>query len=499
MDLGNLLDFIAISIAIYAFIDKVDRQFVRLKFNRGRIFIIIFLFGVINVLLFFPGIKESAPWFEELNCSTCPLPSTWAYILTLLTVALVMYFIFYSPFPSSRIELVRKYYFRLIENKQYQAVIDQIEKNHLNHIQEYLMVKTAINKNRNRNKKGLRKGGVIQMNDEKLIDSQERKYGRMIYNTVVNNPNLYEFSVNDRPSFYLTIISYLNRKEISNPSMTNSILAELFRSNNNQLMSELNDIDIDYTGRYQFASSDKPLLYLLTNDINVVAINRAYIGPMSEILKEISVDREIPYSVLMESSNKLDYYRSEPLISKIYSSLFYMDVIVSKAIYNKLEDHMWMYYFRSIVRELGKFNPSNSERDEDCDAVRIKIIEDVLNIMFRWREISIQNHNGWLINSIYKCLHEVGFEISESLYISHECKGSLISIILYDFVSNPIRTNDSDAIYFKYLQDQNNKISGPRSNYYQHLFLSADSYNTFSIDGDEIDRLMNFKGFVTEN
>jgi hypothetical protein len=134
MTISDLISFLGIVLAIIAFVGEKERQFVAVKFNKFDVFVLLSIFLFINFLLFYDWWKQLLPLLSTFEYSNFPLPSTWGYIIIILSVCWICYKIFFSEFPKANQSKVMNYYNEVLINEDYSflyKLILKYEKNSL--------------------------------------------------------------------------------------------------------------------------------------------------------------------------------------------------------------------------------------------------------------------------------------------------------------------------------------------------------------------------------
>ena len=102
MTISDLLTLIGILLAIIAFVTERTREYIFLKMSKPTLWLILFSFLYIHFLLFYSWWSEKFVFLQEFDFEDLPLSSTWAYMISIVTIFFFSWKIFWGNFPLSR-------------------------------------------------------------------------------------------------------------------------------------------------------------------------------------------------------------------------------------------------------------------------------------------------------------------------------------------------------------------------------------------------------------
>jgi hypothetical protein len=118
MSISDLISILSIILAILAFLDENDRAFIRNKFGTADFILITVIFCYINFLLFFDWWYKQVSFINIFVIDDFPKASTWAYIISILTLIWINYKIFFAKFPKTNYISLIRYYSALLTKKE---------------------------------------------------------------------------------------------------------------------------------------------------------------------------------------------------------------------------------------------------------------------------------------------------------------------------------------------------------------------------------------------
>lgn len=142
----------------------------------------------------------------------------------------------------------------------------------------------------------------------------------------------------------------------------NLYLKELLGNQGSILYSELaNNQNLSGNNRYQIPETNR-LLYYLFIDAKVAQELDAY-KPVGEFALQ-ELDRQALDPIADPYNKKMDDFESEASRSPLVATIHFFSIMVTEALFQGIEWHMWLYYFPHIVKKIvHNYAPSDPQTD----------------------------------------------------------------------------------------------------------------------------------------
>lgn len=140
MSVNDVLVILSIVSAIISIAYASDRRIWFYKFSIQDLWISIGIFLIINYFIFFDLFKAWGlyiPYLTEEN-EKYPIPQAWAYFVSILFIAYIIYKIVKAPFPKSRKEALLNYYQTLISSN-ISLLVSYIKEYHSQALKEHIL------------------------------------------------------------------------------------------------------------------------------------------------------------------------------------------------------------------------------------------------------------------------------------------------------------------------------------------------------------------------
>jgi hypothetical protein len=449
MTISDLLTLIGIIIAILTFVSEKNREYIFLKLSSWNLLFLIASFVYIHFLLSYDWWKNIIDFPVVFQIDELPSPEIWAYIISVSVIFWATHKIFRGKFPLSNKTKLLNYYNKLILRNEVAFLAQLIENYHLSQIIDYLQTKKSIVYEK---KTGipLYDDPIYKKEAEIATNTKNRKYGASVYRKIILNDTFLENLVNINPYLFVDIIEELNVEELKNDEFINKYLKILTLNKNGFFFREIrNNQNLTTNDAYRI-EKERPILYAFFNDIKVCSINEAWRGIGEQAIYEIEEEAKKSYSQLRESDREQE---NDTIWSyRITIAISYFDIMVRQAIVQKIDNHMWMfYYFHFVHVILSNMEDLPSENStQNRESRNFNLIEMIFDKMIDWKKVNILSKNDNMYKSIYDCIGQCIYEVSKSNKLCREDKLYLIRMVWYDLLlsysKDPIETNIIDKI-----------------------------------------------------
>ncbi|QLH33508.1 MAG: hypothetical protein HWD62_14740 [Cyclobacteriaceae bacterium] len=94
-------------------------------------------------------------------------------------------------------------------------------------------------------------------------------------------------------------------------------------------------------------------------------------------------------------------------------AIWYFDIMVRQAIKQKVNDHMWMFYYVHFVEVILKnMRPlPTPDSNQNRQSRNFDLLQDIITKTMDWKDVSLKCNNNSLVESIYDCLGRCLYEI----------------------------------------------------------------------------------------
>lgn len=432
MTISDLLTLIGILLAIIAFVTERTREYVFLKLSKPTFWLLALLFLFIHFLLFYSWWREKLVCLQEFEFEDFPLSSTWAYLISIVTVSFFSWKIFSGNFPLSRKNNLLMYYKKLLLKNDIAFLAELVEKYHLEEVIAYLKKRKTI-----KVKEDTSPYLYSQEYDKqykKNIKGRKLIYGGTIYGNIILNETFLDNVANINPYIFAKVIQQLNDIELKDDDFVNRYLKILMTNKNGNFFREIrNTQDLNTFGAYQIKVG-RPILYALFNDVTVCSINQAWRGVGEPAIIEMQEEAKKEYSSLRESDREQDSDTIWTFRTTI--AIWYFDIMVRQSIVQKVNDHMWMFYYyhfvKSIFTNMRDLPFPNSEMNRKSR--NFDLIETIFTKMMDWKDVIVKSKNVELIESVYDCMGQCVYELAITDKLRDEDKNYLINWVWEDLI-----------------------------------------------------------------
>lgn len=433
MSISDLLTLLGIILAIFAFLSEKNREYVFLKFSKTNYIILIGIFSFLHFLLSYDWWKEKVTWLSMFESDNSPTPSAWAYLISIATLFWATRKIFFGKFPNENLNSVLKYYEKLLQRNDLSSLSELIEKYHLSDIVSYLKArKSIVLKNAT---------GFWQLDREeyskaynKVINKSNLIYAGHVIGRIIKNDTFIDGVSNTNPYLFSTIIAEMNSIEVKDDEFVNRFLKILMINKNSNFFREIkNNQNLGEFDAYAIEDS-RPILFSLFNDVHVASINQAWRGIGEQAILEIEEESKRDYSALRESDNEQE--NDTTWTFRMTIAIWYFDIMVRQAIKQKVNDHMWMFYYvhftEALLTNMKDLPFANSEQNRQSR--NFDLLQDIITKMMDWKDVSVSCNNDNLLDSIYDCMGRCLYEILLSNKLNQKDKHYLLNWVWEDLI-----------------------------------------------------------------
>lgn len=247
MSLGNILTVFSVLVAIISFAYNSNHKIIFYKFSQWSINIGIALLVLVSGLLMFDwmqGLGLVIPCLA-FKCDKLPTPEQWAYIITVVALAYIVYKSFYSKYiPSKRWDALIAYYGELIESNV-SLLIAYIKEYHQKDLVSYLRNLDENLKAEKELQEQEEYPSFADSQNQDMVEPPCQNLSASIFREMVLKPSFIAESISHHyPSFFLEIV-----KDLTFPSIVGYKKAveiyyrTLLRSHDYNLAEAINGTD----------------------------------------------------------------------------------------------------------------------------------------------------------------------------------------------------------------------------------------------------------------
>lgn len=378
MNLDSLITVAGLFVAVYAIIPRVRRLEISLRF--GKVGWAILLISVVSILyLQFYQTFRTLGLTPGLNLSRWSVTPSNASFLVILLMSLALYvYLRIRRLSRSNVFKFREYVFELSREKKYFELFSLIEGN-INQVSRlyngsYALSKLqAYFKRHSRDYRDIQSlihelSGSPKKSESKVRDlihkfrrfsckffsrilptyEREKEAATEIVHEILINRNTVKAISEIRPYFALKIFSY---EFYENNEFVDTYLRYLAEDTKSVLYHEVrNNQNLAYRDSYALPKRNR-LLNFLFEDCKVAErygvykpIGEFVIAHLDELYSSPSPD---PYNEPMG-----DFFEEGQWDSKLLVGIRFFDIMVTSALYQNIQWHMWLYYFTHFVERI---------------------------------------------------------------------------------------------------------------------------------------------------
>jgi hypothetical protein len=411
MSLSDIITILGLITAIIAFISDKNREYVFLKFSCLDHLLFLISFLLIHYLIAYQWFKEQGIYIEFFEVYKNISSAIWAYLITIGLLFYIYYKIYYSFFPNRNRSKVIDYYRNQVLKGEFSLVVLLIEKYHKKDIVNYL---------RNESNSGNR-----------------FEYAIIVYEEIVKDDSFLLNTALSYPYLFTDFISCLSSYKYSDRAFVERYLSILIKNNSYRLILELNNNQkFIENNRYALPVKNQ-ILRSLFLDANVARYNYAWATYGDLTCKYLDEEAQKKYSPL--NTRIIDENDDDMWEIRIYQAIWYFDIMLREAIAQKIDSHMWLYYFSYFID--GLIDNIKLEQKNNSDTILTKahyLIRMIISVMCDWIELDCDFRSEKQYKSIVECigwcLHSIA--VSDKLYEEFKVECFQLAIAQYFQMSN---------------------------------------------------------------
>ena len=457
MTIDGLLTFWALLVAVFAVMSRTQRLNLSLKVRASDIVIAVSAFIAVNFLEFYEPLSKTG-WLPD---STCWLfkPNELAYFVVLISVLAIPFSIYISNLPRNKIYRLRDLVEELSTQDQYIEVLgiaeihlDQLvriyktdfpipkfqrwleslvlDPHNLENVRQWIIEGDA-----GRNRADLSPLGKLKIVVVRSVkwfisifpsNDIDQQIAKEIFRSVLLRPEFIRSVVQNRPYFGLRILALdiYERHDFSDEyfreMITNSKSVLYWEVKNNQNLSG---------HRYDIPEANR-LLWFLFHDARVAEglgiwqpIGEQMILELERLHRSADDDR---YNAPLE-----DYHERGQWKCPFFVGIRLFDIMVSEAIDQNIQWHMWLYYFPYFTERICRNYHLDSQKvDQDTEfptpysLLLYEMISTLRNWIRKVRELPAGQDNAILKGVTLS--HENGNPIKSSILALGECLRTIL-------------------------------------------------------------------------
>lgn len=404
MEPSDFLTILGLAIAVWTIIPNKERRFILLFFSNFELGILIAALFFIHYLMAFDWLL--ANWFPCLSVFTVEKglqASSWAYIISLITIAYPILKVTFGYFSTSRIKETIALYETFLKESEIDLLTNYIKKYHIDDIGKYLQGISKLPRKDRIDRLLRRKTDQDKAYDE-LIGIQRIQFASWVYGHIIQNESFVRKAADKYPELFATVIIGMETKESSNEDLVKLYIECLFENKNQLFIQELKIINgtnssvLGMTNNY-----DIPIVASLFVHTKAAAANNIWYPVGEGAIKALKYDRDQNDFLIRKYDNDLE---AEFWNQKIYIAIVYFNYMVRETIYRDSEWHMWLYYFRHFTEQLIEIIPVPNEYDGDREfpSFAHKMISEQFSIMRNWLELAKEQQTERRVIDTIKCI-----------------------------------------------------------------------------------------------
>lgn len=406
MQTSDFLTILGLVLAIWAFIPSKERRFILLFFSNIEIGILFSALFVIHYLMSFDWIKEN--WFPGLSIFTIKkgIPSTtWAYIFALATIFYPIVKFSFGYFSSSRLRKLISLYETYLKEDEIDLLVNYISKYHINDIKKYLQGISHLPQ-KEKIDMILRKRTEHDKEYDKLVKPKRIRFAAWVYGHIIQNETFVKKAANKYPELFATAFSGMETKEASNQDLVKLYIQNLFENKNQLLVQELKIMNDTRSSILEINSNvEIPILFSILGHTKAATANQVWYPVGEETIKSLKQDEAQREFLIKKYDSDLE---DELWNYKVYISIVYFNYMVRETIYRESDWHMWLFYYRSIIKLLIDIIPPQNDYNNDSEYPSFThyIIHEEFSIMTDWLDLSQEQENDNQVIDTIRCLGE---------------------------------------------------------------------------------------------
>lgn len=408
MTLGNVLTFISIIIAVFSFAFNSNRRIIFFKFSYADLILGIGVIVIVSYLLMF-NLMVANGWYVKslyIVSDKLPLPSQWAYIISILSLIYLSYKSFVSKYiPNSQREGLMNYYNELI-NEDIPLLISYLCSYHQNEIRNLIAHLNDLREDKDyyfckktkyfigfHGKKKTSSKGILDVifNLSFIRGSIEKHHELYFLETTKQLINIDVVGYKEAAQYYYSTLL----------TTSNSTIVEALNNTNN-FLDEHNILDVSYR-LYEYRFSE-----LTFSDIRYVDRMEIYRVFGEEGIKSAGKDS------LFRKRNS-EWLEDDYKKTCAFLNLRFYDILIRQIIYTYIknpqdihkEPNVYPYYLYLICDEAIK----NAGANNYVNSFAERLVSDTKSVVYQLLDTLIRH-------SISYCVFSLAFLLNSFVELS---------------------------------------------------------------------------------
>ena len=404
MQPSDFLTILGLGLAIWSFIPQKERNFILLFFSKAEIIIFSVTLLFILFLMSFDWLKEN--WFSGLSVFTVDkgIPaSIWAYIISLVVIALPILKISFNSFSASRLQNLIALYKSLVKENEIDLLVGYINKYHIADIKNYLIGLSHLPEKEDMDLI-LRRRTESDKVYEKLVKPKRIKFAAWVYGHIIQNELFVRNAAPKYPELFATTFKGMETKRAANQDLVKLYIESIFEAKNQSLVQELkivNGSSSSLKKRDEYV--DLPILTGLLVNTEAAAENYVWYPVGEGAVKSLKYDEQQKEFLKKEYDSDLE---PELWNHKIWIATVYFNYMVRETIYRDGGWHMWLFYFRHTTDLVIENIPldNNYRTESEHPSFAHYIIYQQFDIMVGWIELAKEQETDNRVIDTIRCL-----------------------------------------------------------------------------------------------
>ena len=474
MSKSDFFVIITIALAIVALFSERNRKFYLLKFSKVEWIVISFFFAGVH---FFVWSEEWTFWRGSVvDIPSCPLPTTWAYLLFVIILIYIVHKLCQGKFPECNYESLLREYLNLLAIKDIPFLSKLVSKYHFSAVIEYYesfirlkvecknkmverkreqvaeckadmkicddsisklkkkkdlsdsekdslmglleekshleMEFDALNLDEEISYPDIQKKYLNDLNKLQLSD-KNNKFAIDIIEQIIRNEDFISSVVDFNPIFFCPLIKY--QVEIDE-FFLNTILKYLIKKKNIQFFKEVNKaVKCGFTNGSPLNHFEYPILYSFLENINIASNNFIWLSVGEEALLELREEITKDPSYLRTEMPDNDYSKDSLFSnSKIFIAINFFDVMESSFLLQESESDDWILYYSFFTEYLLKNLKSGNLQNNHKTCAYYLIKQMVIHLCGDLWSLATEKQNNFHKDLIINCINAIKRQIENT-------------------------------------------------------------------------------------
>jgi hypothetical protein len=222
----------------------------------------------------------------------------------------------------------------------------------------------------------------------------------------------------------------------SNDAFVNEVLYHIFYNKNRSLFKELKGVyHTNSSCDYTILKNERPLLFSLIKNLEVVMVNNSWKGPNRAAFRELFEQETMINPSLIDPNFSDELDESSMFQFTTMGDIRFMDIVLRKSLCEGNKDHMWMAYYQIIMTRLVLVVDQwddNRDIKTFLNTPAFKMMSEIIENIYAWVIIA-EDRNSNLVDRIYQLMFECVYEISKSHKLDVDAKSKVVKHFFYNY------------------------------------------------------------------